>query len=248
MLNRLRTLKGLAACFTLVRLIAGLCGLGPRHDCALRRHLRGLAHGAAARTMALDPREWLTGQAWGAALTQVLSQSCWSASSWLSVAALAAVANIPPLARNRCCRLPCPSCPSRSAGCSGTERGRRRSAISWMTRPKPPMPQCRCGQAASAIIPLLNLPMTCADSQVTTDAVCRRAGRARRGLRLNAVTPRSRIRTAATPRCAARWCFGRPSRKSLPRARVEWQHGQRLRALPGGNSTSCAFTCRAPLR
>jgi len=185
MVNHLRTLKALALLLYIGPLVAGMLGLGPGMIAPFVGIFVVWLMVLRPEQWPSTPEEWLTGHAWGAAITQVLSQTL-LVSVLLAVGrGLGAVANIPPrldpvlpLALSF---LAIPFC--RMFWDSGEAA---KAGVFLDAEAEAAHAPRAASQAAAAIVPLLNLADDMADS-LTTDAVAKVMGPAGADLRLKAL-------------------------------------------------------------
>jgi hypothetical protein len=229
MLTRMRLVKGLAALLYIGPLIAGLSGLGWDMVAPFAAIFVVWLMVLRPSNGRQPPSEWLTGQAWLAALAQVLSQvasgrrPAWHrARPWRGGEHRRRSSTDPAAGR----LLPVPS---RSAGCSGIRERGRQPGYFLDDEAEAAHATMRCGQAASGDHSASQPADDTADPTPGGPRRCQGAGRARR-------------RPAAERACRRALASGPQSCRAAPGARalgdrtgnrcpgrVEWRHGQRLR-------------------
>jgi hypothetical protein len=207
MLTRMRLLKGATALLYIGPLVAGLCGFGWSMVAPFAGIFVVWLMVLRPEQWPASPAEWLTGQAWLAALAQVLSQVALVAALFGVGRGLGGLAGIGTMAVNPIlplsisfiaiplCRMLWDSHEAASQGYYLDEEAESAYAES------------SAGDAARAIIPLLNLPDAAADADVS-GAVAEALSINHPGLRLDAL-------------CAA---LAKPDRShaALRRALVLW--------------------------
>lgn len=187
MLTRMRLVKGATALLYIGPLIAGLCGFGWSMVAPFAAIFVVWLMVLRPEQWPGSPEEWLTGQAWLAALAQVLSQVVLVAVLFAIGRGLGGLAGIGTVAVNPVlplsvsfiaiplCRMLWDSHEAASLGYFLDEEAESVHAES------------AAGEAAKAIIPLLNLPDAAPDAQVTA-AVAKAMAVANAELRLDALT------------------------------------------------------------
>lgn len=187
MLTRMRLVKGAAALLYAGPLLAGLCGFGWGMVAAFTAIFVVWLMVLRPEQWPSGPAEWLTGQAWLAALAQVLSQLLLVAVLFAVGRGLGGLADIGavhvdpllPLSLSfiaiPLCRMLWDAQEAASQGYFLDDEAESAHADS------------AAGAAATAIIPLLNFPDTVSDDEVT-DAVARTLDVLTADLRLNALT------------------------------------------------------------
>ena len=187
MLTRMRLVKGATALLYIGPLIAGLCGFGWDMVASFTAIFVVWLMALRPEQWPASPAEWLTGSAWLAALAQVLSQVLLVSILFGIGRGLGGLANIGLLTVNPIlplavsflsiplCRMLWDSHEAASQGYFLDDEAEAAHADNVT------------GQAVTAIIPLLNLPDTAPDAQVTS-AVAVALDVPAAELRLNAVT------------------------------------------------------------
>lgn len=168
MLTRMRLVKGATALLYIGPLIAGLCGFGWSMLAPFAAIFIVWLMVLRPEQWPASPEEWLTGQAWLAALAQVLSQIVLVAVLFSIGRGLGGLADIGTVAINPVlplsvsfvaiplCRMLWDSHEAASLGYFLDEEAESAHAES------------AAGDAARAVIPLLNLPDTAPDAQVAS--------------------------------------------------------------------------------
>lgn len=186
MLTRMRLVKGATALLYIGPLLAGLCGFGWTMVAPFTGIFVVWLMVLRPEQWPSSPAEWLTGQAWLAALAQVLSQIVLVAILFSVGRGLGGIADIGAVAVNPMlplsisfvsiplCRMLWDAEEAASQGYFLDEEAEMAYAGN------------AAGQAAMAIVPLLNLPDTAPDTQVT-QAVATALDVPTAELRLNAV-------------------------------------------------------------
>lgn len=187
MLTRMRLVKGAAALLYIGPLFAGLCGFGWGMVAAFTGIFVVWLMVLRPEQWPAAPGDWLTAEAWLAALAQILSQLLLVALLFAIGRGLGGLADIGAVAIDPLlplsisfvaiplCRMLWDSREAASQGYFLDEEAEFAHADS------------AAGAAATAIIPLLNLPDTAPDDQVT-DAVSQTLDVLTADLRLNALT------------------------------------------------------------
>lgn len=187
MLTRMRLVKGATALLYVGPLIAGLCGFGWTVAAPFTGIFVVWLMVLRPEQWPSTPEEWLTGQAWLAALAQVLSQIVLVAILFGVGRGLGGIADIGTVAVNPMlplsisfvsiplCRMLWDAEEAASQGFFLDDEAASAYADN------------AAGQAATAIVPLLNLPDVAPDAQVT-QAVATALDVPTAELRLNAVT------------------------------------------------------------
>lgn len=187
MLTRMRLVKGATALLYIGPLIAGLCGFGWDMVAPFAAIFVVWLMVLRPEQWPTVPAEWLTGQAWLAALAQVLSQVLLVGVLFGIGRGLGGLANIgaldvSPILPLAVSFLSIPLCRMLFDANEAASQGYfldDEAAFAHADN--------AAGQAASAIIPLLNLPDTAPDAQVA-QAVAAALDVPASDLRLNAVT------------------------------------------------------------
>lgn len=187
MLTRMRLVKGATALLYIGPLLAGLCGFGWSMVAPFTGIFVVWLMVLRPEQWPSSPAEWLTGQAWLAALAQVLSQIVLVAILFSVGRGLGGIADIGNVAVNPMLPLSisCVSIPL----CRMLWDAEEAASQGYFLDEEAELAYAgnAAGQAAQAIVPLLNLPDTAPDAEVA-QAVAKALDVPTADLRLNAVT------------------------------------------------------------